>query len=314
MNFTNLEYFLVLAKELNFTRTANKLYISQQSLSAHIAKLEKYFNVSLFDRTSPLKLTPAGRCLYDKAEEIFEIKSSLEKEMEKIKNNLSGEIFIGTTISRGPFLLPYVLKKYSSKFPNIKINILQQDSSIKLENSLLEGKVDLIIGFTPRNDNTAFESIFLYPEEFVLIIPKIIVNKLFTKNLDFMIKNVSKDLSLIKDCPFIKMDSNKYAGIIFDDIFSAQKINPNIYATVSNIETMISLCFAGLGIIIVPKIFINPPVKSNFYFSEKDYFILPIDALNNNVSISLTYLRKKKLSSECLEFIKVVKNINQEYL
>lgn len=309
MNFTNLYYFLILAKELNFTKTANKLYISQQSLSAHIAKLEKYFNVSLFDRTPPLKLTPAGKYLFVKISEIFEIKSILEKEMERIKNNLSGEISIGTTISRGPLLLPKILKKYSSEFPNTKINILQQDSSIKLENSLLEGKVDLIIGFTPRNDNAAFESIFLCPEEFVIIIPKIILNKYFPKNGDFIIENASKNLKLIKDCPFIKIDSNKYAGIIFDDVFALQNVVPNIYATVSNIETMLSLCFVGLGIVIVPKIFINSSIRNNFCFNKNDCFILPIEVLNNNVSISLTYLRKKKLSSECLEFMKIVKEI-----
>ena len=43
MNFLNLEYFLVAAEELNFTRAAKRLYISQQSLSNHIAKLEEYF-------------------------------------------------------------------------------------------------------------------------------------------------------------------------------------------------------------------------------------------------------------------------------
>lgn len=309
MNFTNLYYFLVLAKELNFTKTASKLYISQQSLSAHIAKLEKYFNVSLFDRTPPLKLTPAGKYLYEKASEIFEIKSTLEKEMERIKNNLSGEISIGATISRGPLLLPKILKKYSSEFPNTKINILQQDSSIKLENSLLEGKVDLIIGFTPRNDNAAFESIFLYPENFVMIIPKVILDKYFSKNKDFIIKNAVKDLKLIKECPFIKIDSNKYAGIIFDGVFSSQGVTPNIYATVSNIETMMSLCFAGLGIIIVPQIFINSSMRNNFCFNKDEYCILPVEILNNNTSISVTYLRKKKLSSECLEFIKVIKEI-----
>ncbi len=309
MNFTNLYYFLVLAKELNFTKTASKLYISQQSLSAHIAKLEKYFNVSLFDRTPPLKLTPAGKYLYEKASEIFEIKSTLEKEMERIKNNLSGEISIGATISRGPLLLPKILKKYSSEFPNTKINILQQDSSIKLENSLLEGKVDLIIGFTPRNDNAAFESIFLYPENFVMIIPKVILDKYFLKNRDFIIKNAVKNLSLIKECPFIRIDSNKYAGIIFDKFFSSQKVIPNIYATVSNIETMLSLCFTGLGIIIVPQIFVNSSIRNNFCFNEHEYYILPMEILNNNTSISVTYLKKKKLSSECLEFIKVVKEI-----
>lgn len=53
INFLNLEYFLVAAEELNFTRAAKKLFISQQSLSNHISNLEKEFDVVLFNRTSP---------------------------------------------------------------------------------------------------------------------------------------------------------------------------------------------------------------------------------------------------------------------
>mgnify|MGYP000311473999 CR=1 FL=1 len=52
INFLNLEYFLVAAEELNFTRAARKLYISQQSLSNHISNLEKEFD-SNFSSTAP---------------------------------------------------------------------------------------------------------------------------------------------------------------------------------------------------------------------------------------------------------------------
>ena len=52
INFLNLEYFLAAAEELNFTRAAKRLYISQQSLSNHISNMEKEFDVVLFNRTS----------------------------------------------------------------------------------------------------------------------------------------------------------------------------------------------------------------------------------------------------------------------
>lgn len=52
INFLNLEYFLVAAEELNFTKAAKRLYISQQSLSNHISNLEKEFDIALFHRTT----------------------------------------------------------------------------------------------------------------------------------------------------------------------------------------------------------------------------------------------------------------------
>ena len=72
INFLNLEYFLVAAEELNFTKAARKLYISQQSLSNHIANLEKEFDVVLFNRTSPLTLTYAGQALQSRARALLE--------------------------------------------------------------------------------------------------------------------------------------------------------------------------------------------------------------------------------------------------
>ena len=61
MNFSNLQYFVTLAEELNYTKAANRLYISQQALSVHISKLETYYNVTLFVRSNPLELTAAGK-------------------------------------------------------------------------------------------------------------------------------------------------------------------------------------------------------------------------------------------------------------
>ena len=58
INFLNLEYFLVAAEELNFTKAAKRLYISQQSLSNHIANLEKEFDVMLTRRSGTSRILP----------------------------------------------------------------------------------------------------------------------------------------------------------------------------------------------------------------------------------------------------------------
>lgn len=315
MNFTNLEYFLLLAEELNFTKTAKKLYISQQSLSVHIAKLEKYFNIKLFDRNNPITLTPAGKCLYIRAKEIFDIKGTLETEINNIKNNIVDEITIGATISRGSLILPFIIKKFQEEYPSIKINIFQESSSKKLEEALYKGKVDIIIGFTP-NDIEAITSIFFCKEEFVIVIPKKILKKYFYNEEEKIVESLKKnlDFNLLKECPFIKMDSKTYAGKIFDDIFREIKVKPNIYIKISNIETMLSLCEEGLGIIIIPKIFINNPLKeeNRVNFEEKNYYF-SIQIPNNNFTISLSYLKKKKLSFSGKEFIRLAKELEKEY-
>ena len=79
INFLNLKYFLILSEEMNFRKAAHKLYITQQSLSGHIQKLEEYFGVPLFYRSTPLRLTPAGIHLKNRAAELLTLESDLQK-------------------------------------------------------------------------------------------------------------------------------------------------------------------------------------------------------------------------------------------
>ncbi|MFR8778432.1 MAG: LysR family transcriptional regulator [Enterocloster sp.] len=64
MNFDNYRYFAAAAEELNFTKAARKLFMTQQALSKQIDKMEKEYNTRLFNRETPMSLTPAGECMY----------------------------------------------------------------------------------------------------------------------------------------------------------------------------------------------------------------------------------------------------------
>ena len=61
MNFASMDYFIMVAREKSFTKAAQRLYITQQTLSAHIASIEKELGCSLFVRHVPLELTYAGQ-------------------------------------------------------------------------------------------------------------------------------------------------------------------------------------------------------------------------------------------------------------
>ena len=75
MNFQHLKYFLMVAEELNITRAAERLYISQQSLSNHIGNLERELDVKLFTRSPKLSLTYAGGLLVDTATQTLDLHS-----------------------------------------------------------------------------------------------------------------------------------------------------------------------------------------------------------------------------------------------
>ena len=92
MNFLNLEYFLVATEELNFTKAAKRLYISQQSLSNHISNMEKEFGIILFNRTSPLTLTYAGQVLKERAREMLDLRDETYREIRDIKDFSTGQL------------------------------------------------------------------------------------------------------------------------------------------------------------------------------------------------------------------------------
>ena len=125
INFLNLEYFLVAAEELNFTRAAKRLYISQQSLSNHISNLEKEFDVVLFNRTSPLTLTYAGQALKTRARELLDLRDETYKEISDIKDFSTGQLSIGVSHTRGRFILPEILPTYQREFPGIELHLAE---------------------------------------------------------------------------------------------------------------------------------------------------------------------------------------------
>ena len=105
-SLTSLKCFAAAAEELNFTRAAKRLFISQQALSSHISKLEEYYGVRLFDRGIPMTLTDAGRALQKHAREILSSVDDYAREVQDIKNFRQGELTVGIPVTRGTIMLP----------------------------------------------------------------------------------------------------------------------------------------------------------------------------------------------------------------
>ena len=92
MNLKSLEYFIEVAQDLNMTTAAQRLYISQQALSAQIQKLEQYYGVTLFERQPRLHLTFAGEELLDGAKKIMRENAEITKIDEWGKRRMAYEI------------------------------------------------------------------------------------------------------------------------------------------------------------------------------------------------------------------------------
>jgi DNA-binding transcriptional LysR family regulator len=167
MNFLSLKYFVELVIDLNMTSTAQKLYISQQNLTQHIHRLEEFYGVKLFNRKPKLSLTYAGELLYESAKKILEEENSLINKFSDISAKGVGKLRLGIPSYRAQISLPPILQKFYKEWPNITIEMTDQNSE-KLEQMLFTNELDLFIGIMPQDDQRLKIIPLLYDQIFLV--------------------------------------------------------------------------------------------------------------------------------------------------
>lgn len=312
INFLNLEYFLVAAEELNFTKAAKRLFISQQSLSNHISNMEKEFDVVLFNRTSPLTLTYAGQALKARSRQILELKEETYRELSDIKDFSVGQLTIGVSHTRGRVILPEILPIYKKRFPNIELRLVEGKSS-KLANDMLHGDMDLIIDMLPFKVENV-EAVPVCEEEILLVVPDAVLERTFPGHLADIKEQLAThtDFSLLADCPFLLINEGNRVRTIANEIFEESHVTPNIVLETENIETVMALAAKGMGITFYPSMFISdrPPLQQMLRgkVMEKDHLnFYTLDYAKAHGTLAIGYHKSHYMSQATKEFIRIVK-------
>lgn len=304
INFLNLKYFLVLSEEMNFRKAAQKLYITQQSLSGHIQKLEEYFGVPLFNRSTPLRLTPAGIHLRDRAAELLSMENDLQKELLDISGFVGGSLIIGSTHVRTQVLLPSVIQAFNEKYPSVSIRLFEGNTDA-VEEALHNGKIDVSLGFLPK-DTSQIVSIPLYEERFMVIIPDVLIQKYVPVHST---SNVEKQdpafvTACLKACPFLTMTPDTKIAAYCQEYFKFHNLTPHTFLETKNVGTLLSFCSAGLGIIICPETFI----RFSFYdFSHHQIHVIDEPHIKN--SIVINYRNSNYRSPTIDAFVQTAKEV-----
>lgn len=148
MELRQLKYFVTVASELNFSKAAEKLYITQGTLSQQIRQLEGELNSELFNRTSrSVTLTEAGAELLPLAKKTLEDSLNCRQRMAELREALGGSLNIGVTHSFAG-LLTETVRRFLKEHRGVKLNIFYKTAT-ELHEMLREGDVDLIIAFKP---------------------------------------------------------------------------------------------------------------------------------------------------------------------
>ncbi len=312
MNFSNIKYFLVAAEEMNITKAADRLHISQQALSNHITKIEKELGTRLFERTPNLVLTYAGKCLVHSGSQILDSHNQFLAEIDDINGNCKGELTIGVTHTRGQALLPLLLPSFMKSHPLIQIKI-EEGNAADLESSLQHGFIDLVLGFLPFRSESAVVT-ELSKEHMFLIVPRNIMDHLFKEKADEMRQLFSQgtDITPFQDQPFILLKRGDRIRTILDNYFRKQKMTPNILLETQNIQTAFALCLEGLGICVYPEMYLRGihTLSSSFPMSgsqKADYF--PLSGTSTIETLAIGYNKERYLTKAATEFIAMAKEL-----
>ncbi|MET0018304.1 LysR substrate-binding domain-containing protein [Oscillibacter sp.] len=241
MNLKQLQYFQTIAELEHYTQAAEKLYVSQSTLSHAIQELEAELNVKLFTRNGRnVKLTKYGELFLPHVQKTLESLETGISTLQEYINPNSGTVTLSGFPSLAQFL-PDLIVRYLSETNRVGVRFqFSQDSFYTIQDRLLSGKTDL--AFATWIDDPRVEHVKLGTHPLVLLVP-------FAHRLARCESASLKDLDQES---FIDFDSTSQLHYQNREMFESLNIHPNILAETPQDIVMYGLVAANHGVAITP--------------------------------------------------------------
>lgn len=255
MVFRNYEYFVAIVEAGSVTKAAERLYVSQPSLSQYLKRLETSLGVELFDRsTSPLRLTYTGERYYQYVLQLMKLDENVRREFQDIQNQTSGRLRLGVALWRGACLLPDVFPTFHQQYPDIHIE-LTEGRSIQLESALMNDKIDLAVMNLPRTlDYNKLTCEIICEERILLAAP---THHPYVRDLlvdcDALDGYPLAPLELLEHIPLILTKPGQNLTHEVRHMLGKNHIEPNILLETGNLTTAINLTAQGIACTFVPE-------------------------------------------------------------
>lgn len=247
MELRHLRYFEAVARHSHVTRAAEELHIAQPALSKQISQLEQELHIALFNRVGrSVRLTEAGEALLPHARAVLAQVAVARAEMSERVGLRKGRVSIGTTPTVGTRLLPPALADFSRMYPGIEFRLSEAGLQTLLE-ELEAGLADMVIVSLPLDD------------------PTVTVEELFSEELVVVVNNLHP-LAEQQQVRLADLSSERWVLTAEDydlraSVLSAcQQVGfvPQVILEGGEIDTLLRLVAAGLGISLMPRLGIPP--------------------------------------------------------
>ena len=240
MDMRTLGAFLSLASNLNFSKSAEQVYISQPAFSRQITSLEDEFGCELFFRNKrKVELTEYGHVFMDYAERILSEYNKWMIEVRQMQNNKTGHLRIGFLRDFPHSFLPDIIKFFHQNYGNIQLSL--SDCGISdIINGLLREEVDFGFGFSTDAENVDIDKLVVSSAPICVAAPE---NRPFALESSIQIEKLANE-------QFIMMPPDVYSPVVryIHNICKLGGFEPNIAAYSNSVFSILMLVKCGIGI------------------------------------------------------------------
>lgn len=309
INHLNLVYFIAAARELNFTRAAEKLYISQQALSNHIASLEKEVGLTLIERKPPMRLTYGGEIFYKYALQMEDSYQAMMQELSDVKDEKRGKFTVGISHTRGRLILPKVLPVLMNTYPLVEVHVLEGNTK-ELTEALWNGEVDMTVGPCPQ-EYPEMDYIRIQTEDIVLAVSEELFGRYSREEQDFMKKELTESgkITCLREIPFLLNKKGNISREIADAIFREEDMKPHTLIETENIETLGEMCRNGIGAAFYPTSLLQAMVKKEGMAKLR---LFDLDYPCTHMTLSVAYRKNHYLTAAMKEMIRILQEVMEK--
>ncbi|MGF7237821.1 MAG: LysR family transcriptional regulator [Frankia sp.] len=259
MDLRQLEYFVAVAEEANFTRAAERVRISQSGVSAQIRRLERELGAELIDRSTRVAtLTAAGTAALEPARAALAAASTVHQAVGEVAGLIRGRLVVGMVI--GCTVVPFfdALAAFHRAHPGVDISLLE-DNSERLVEGVRTGTIDLALIGTATATPAGLNALTIVSERLVALVPP----------AHPLARGKRTTLAAIAEHPIVCMPEGTGIRTVFDQSCVAQGIAPRIALQASAAGAIADLAARGLGVAVLTE-----SMAARF---EDRLTVLPID-------------------------------------
>ena len=277
MNLLKLQYFIDIADCRSISAAARKNFIAQQSMSSALRSLERFYNVRLFTRTSPLQLTETGQRLYTAAKQAIAAMDEFRAGLTQAEKPLILGLDFDST---PPFLAELLAKVNADRDSPIDIRLL---TAPPIDDA------DLHIGMTPPE---GCDSVILLHDTSVVVASRDLIKQTYGSDMDTVLAQVtaSQNLYLLHKLPFAVIENNDSMPPFMQGL--------NIAARCNRGDLTRELCSRGHCALLI-----GGDYARRDFSGRDDILILPVNVPEMSIVLYIYYKTGRALSSEAQRFL-----------